>query len=66
VRGDYALGTILNKGNVYSHDLLRTKERIVETLRYHHLIPDGRIDMLRISDGNGYERLVDLDHAPTD
>lgn len=49
-------------------DILLEEERHKESLRLlitlsdQGLIPDEKIDMIRISDGGDYERLIDLKH----
>lgn len=51
---------ILVEGDVASNHLVRLKDKIILALRYHALIPDGGIEMVRITNEDDYERLIDI------
>ena len=51
---------ILNEGDVYSNSIVRLHQKMKMALAYYELIPDGRIDMVRISKAEGCERLLSL------
>ena len=51
---------ILVEGDVASNHLVRLKDKIILALRYHALIPDRGIEMVRITNEDDYERLIDI------
>ena len=51
---------ILLEEDRHKESLRLLNVRLLITLSDQGLIPDERIDMIRISDGGDYERLIDL------
>ena len=51
---------ILAESDLVHNKIAELKTRINSSLRYHGLIPDNRIDMIRIRGTGNYERLIPL------
>ena len=51
---------ILVEGDVAWNNLVRLKDKMVLALFYHDLIPDRGVEMIRITNEDDYERLIDI------
>ena len=54
------LKDILTEADRHTDRLKALMVEMYAALRYYGLIPDSRIDMIRIRDGENYERLIPL------
>ena len=55
-----AIKDILVEGDVASNNLVRLQDKMVLALQFHELIPDHRIELVRISNGEDYERIINV------
>ena len=51
---------ILVEGDVTFNNFIRLQEKILLAFQYHGLIPDHGVEIIRVSNGDGYERLIEV------
>ena len=51
---------ILVEGDVACNNVIRIKDKLILALLYDELIPDRGVEMVRITNEDDYERLIDI------